>query len=237
MLKHLILSIIYTGDARTLSMRSLAEKVFNLERQFGGIVKGSFIKAKLKQKKDQTSPVLDNNLPEKLRAIKNSSIYSFSEGMSQMPATLTNQLKNDSNIELRECNRLLDFKLDEDGKLNLNIQNDKQQTYQIKAEHVFFACNSSDLANLIPNQLENLSTFKQALNTIKSTSVATINFEFNKRNIIHEYPGFGFLIPSIVNSSILGVIFDSSSFSEFDGTNKITSLTVCTECNLIKNLI
>lgn len=228
---------ITSGNARTLSARSIFKEVFENERAHGSAIKGSFRKIKdaAKAAKDEKSKdemraklLTRLNMPPKLRKISEASIWSFKDGMAQLPSTMVEQLASDPNVELRKCNRLAGFELDEQNRLNLTVagQADEQKrNYQIKAGQVFFSLNANDLASLIPDQQE-LSLLKSTLSSIRSASVSTVNLEFAQKDLLKRTPGFGFLIPSHVNPSILGVIFESSIFPELDRSNAITRLSV-----------
>lgn len=226
---------ITSGNARTLSIRSMFENLFENERAAGSAIKGAWAKfragTKDEKRKDEVRMRLLNrmNLPPKLRAISDASIWSFREGMAQLPRAMAEHLASDPNVELRKCNRLTGFELDEQNQLNLTVAEEdgtQKRDYQIKAGQVFSSLNANDLANLIPTDKQDLSTLKSTLNSIRSVSVSTVNLEFATKDLLKSTPGFGFLIPSHVNSSILGVIFESSIFPELDRSNAITRLTV-----------
>lgn len=217
---------ITSGNVRTLSTRSLASEFFQNDRKHGGVVRGGF--KKLRPSPEEKSAKLKEmlaqlELPAKLKAIGQSSIWSFKEGMVQLPRTLVERLANDPNVELRADNRVVGFELDAEKRLNLSVKG--EQNYQIRADQVFFALNSNDLASLMPNSDE-LSVLRSTLASIESASVATINLEFDKQDLLKQTPGFGFLIPSHVNPTILGVIFESLLFPYLDRFNKITRLSV-----------
>lgn len=216
---------ISSGDARTLSIRSMFSDMFKMEREFDGIIRGMIAKSKASSKTNSVNAEnTKENLDKNLQTIDDSSIWSFKNGMEQIPRSLVEFLSNDKNVELRTNSRLLNFKINDDKKLSLTIQAD-EKSYEIKADHVFFSINASDLVNLVPKE-EKLETFKSTLETIRSASVATINLEFNRKDIVDKNPGFGFLTPSHVNSSILGVVFDSCVFPELNKSNDVTRLSV-----------
>ena len=224
---------ITSGNARTLSTRSIFSEFFNCERAQGSVIRGSIHKAfrgtkeeKEAQKKEKMEELLVKwSMPMKLRNMRQSSVWSFKEGMAQLPRTLADRLADDPNVELKKCNRLTGFELDKEKRLTLKIVDDSGQNYQIRAGQVFFALNANHLANLTPNSDE-LSLLKSTLSSIRSASVSTVNLEFDKRDLLKNTPGFGMLIPSNVNSSILGIIFESLIFPQLDQSKEITRLSV-----------
>ena len=220
-----------SGDVRTLSVRSLLEEMFTGEREFGSILKGMLsraqVESKAKRMKEITAATVgkkESDLPAKLKTIDDGTIWSFKDGMAQLPRSMLDYLSTDSNVELRLNSSLKGFKVDANGELELSVENGNQ-TYQIKSDQVFFALNAIDLARLVPED-ENLRTIKRTLDSIRSASIATVSLEINKKNLLNKYPGFGFLIPSHVNSSMLGVVFDSQVFPELNNSNEITRLSV-----------
>ena len=222
---------ITSGDARTLSVRSLFSQFFENERAHGSVIKGSFkaIRGSKAVKEERAKQMFAQwNMPDKLKNIRQSSVWSFQEGMAQLPRTLADRLASDPNVELRKGNRLTGFELDAERRLTLNVTPNgvDGRSYQIKADQVFFAVNAQDLANLIAGKDDQLSLLKSTLSSIESATVATVNLEFAQRDLLKSTPGFGLLIPSHVNTSILGVIFESLLFPQLDRSNEITRLSV-----------
>jgi len=92
----------------------------------------------------------------------------------------------------------------------------------ILADHVISAVYSKDLADLLPQELSDVGT---ALKAIPAVSVFVVNLEYPG----HQLPvqGFGHLLPSSESPHILGIVYDSCTFSEHnrqDGPS--TRLTV-----------
>lgn len=75
------------------------------------------------------------------------------------------------------------------------------------------------LAKVITDQ-----NLQNDLNTIPYASICTINMGFPE--MVHSFKGLGYLVPEYEKEDLLGVIFDSCSFPQQNGTANQTRLTV-----------
>lgn len=95
-MKDPLLRGISSGDSRRLSIRSMFEDMFNSERANNSVLKGLFNK-----KNNKSNDIRKFELNDKLKKIDSTTIWSFKDGMTQLPNELVNYLSNDENVELR----------------------------------------------------------------------------------------------------------------------------------------
>lgn len=86
-------------------------------------------------------------------------------------------------------------------------------------DHVISALPSYALAEFFPE-----THFQKLLNSIPFATVGVVHLGYRKQ--VHQYQGFGYLVPSSEKEEILGVIFDSSVFPEQNPHPEATRLTV-----------
>ena len=198
---------ITAGDARDLSIRSMFPLVFNAEQQHGSIIKGI-----LKNRKN--SPVFEYmhcNLVRKAVSEK-WRMWSLKTGLTELIDALACSVDEREFSDLifnAECTHI-EFK---DNKAILAVENEK-----IIVDHVFSSIPSYHLAKLIPQHPK----LCDVLNSIPFVDVAVVYLEYSDK--VLKYPGFGYLVPSFENSKILGIVFDSNCFPQFNGQSQ-TRLT------------
>ena len=91
----------------------------------------------------------------------------------------------------------------------------------LAADQVYSTLPAQALAHLIqPHQ----HPTSQLLHSCQNSSVAVINIGY-KRQVLPQ-KGFGYLIPSLENESILGMVWDSCVFPQQNATTEETRLTV-----------
>ncbi|NWQ87954.1 PPOX oxidase, partial [Burhinus bistriatus] len=77
----------------------------------------------------------------------------------------------------------------------------------ITADHVVSALPAAALAEVLPAEAEPLA---QELRRIPAVSVAVVNLQYEG--------GFGHLVPSSEDASLLGIVYDSVAFPQHDST-------------------
>lgn len=213
---------IYAGDPKKLSVHSCFKMLPDFEQSHGSVVRGMFSKPK-------KSGVPPTHSPLYKRIQKNTGIYSFKGGMSVLAQRLAHYCKKSSNVIHVRCNTTLDpngLSFEEDGvRVRLRSQNNGDNVSDEKFDYVVSTINSSSLSSVL-QKVPNASSLCQELSSIVDASVCVVNVGF-KHNVIHKFPGFGFLVPtSQKDADVLGVTFDSYSFPQQNNTPKEARLTV-----------
>lgn len=197
-----LVSGIYAGDIRQLSIKACFPFLYNLERQHRSLIKGIF-----SQRKKCSTGNSDNNQ----NAIKHG-MFSFHEGMEALPKELGNRLRehiflSTVPVALRFQREFVDVVLS-DGRI-------------LHADHLFSTIPSLAFATLLSSDQAEL---KQDLKSLIAASVCVVNLGYKAPVLNHK--GFGYLIPRMEKEDVLGVIWDSSVFPQQNRVKKETRLTV-----------
>ncbi|NXK57147.1 PPOX oxidase, partial [Chauna torquata] len=83
----------------------------------------------------------------------------------------------------------------------------------VTADHVVSALPAAALAEALPAEAELLA---QELRRIPTVAVAVVNMQY--KDVTLPVTGFGHLVPSSEDNSLLGIIYDSVAFPQHDGT-------------------
>jgi len=196
-----LVSGIYAGDIRELSIQSCFPLLQEWEQNHGSLISGAFTR---KSTKEEHSSFVQN--------ARRKGIFTLKDGMESLVKTLAHKLKDELRIgstatHLRIGNGVTEISL-ADGNT-------------ITADHLYSTLSPKILASLLPIKYSNLV---KKLETFATTSVAVVNVGYNHKVLPHE--GFGYLIPSKENEEILGVVWDSSAFPGQNRYPEETRLTV-----------
>ncbi|XP_038223082.1 protoporphyrinogen oxidase [Zerene cesonia] len=196
---------ICAGDAKEISVKFLMKTLFEYEQNHGGVMKG-WMKSMFSAK---TSNDIELTDLAKVAKEEKWSVYTIKGGLETFPTILETYLKdNDVNMQLNTKVEEIEFV---DSSL---VKLKKSDGEVLTASHVYSTIPAHVLAKLIEKQHPELS---QNLKQIPFVTVGIVNLYFatNKPLIT---PAFGFLIPPIENSPILGVVFDSCCIPDQKGT-------------------
>ncbi len=178
---------IYAGDIRRLSIRSAFPVFYEREQQFGSLLKGAFRLAGLKPKAPTPLIQKASGYP----------MISFREGMETLPKALAQSLKD----EIRTANQVTALKT-KGTRVAIELFNGAG----FEVDCVISTLPTHHLAPLLPDA----PLLAEKLQQLRYASVATVNFGFEQTQL--PFNGFGYLVPSSLNESTLGTIFDSSLF-------------------------
>lgn len=196
-----LVSGIYAGDIKQLSVRSCFPQLYAYEQQSGSIVKGLF-KRKRKNSENKSSFVEQS---------QKHSIFTLQGGMQTLPEELRKQV--DATIHFNSTVRALN--MHSDGVI---VCLDKDKI--LKADHVFSALPASALQTLLPPNEASLK--EEVINMYASVAVVNLGYQAD----VWENPGFGYLIPSKEQKKVLGCVWDSSVFPQQNQQAKETRLTL-----------
>lgn len=194
-----LVSGIYAGDIRQLSVRSCFPEWHQREQQYGSLIKGMWA-----NRHCQMRPPVNNQ--------KTGAIFSFQNGME----TLISALSRDLTSDIR-----LDCPVHEIYKGPGTIKVKLSGGEILEGEQVFLAIPASAAARLVEKEAS--CTAYEMLQTPYAT-VAVVNVGWKQQVLPH--PGFGYLVPFSEQQEILGVVFDSSVFPQQDTGQSQTRLTV-----------
>ncbi|XP_001633012.2 protoporphyrinogen oxidase [Nematostella vectensis] len=189
---------IFAGDARALSLRAVFPAVYEMEKNYGSVVKGALLGKSVKPGPD-ASPLVQRSINEKW------SIWSLDGGLQTFADKLHNSL-NQMGVKFIVGKPCFEIDFTDDCKAILQIAEEKLET-----DHLISSLSADRLASILPSSHSNLV---DALSEIKPVSVGLVNLEYNG-NIIKD-EGFGVLLPSCEATKVLGIIYDSCLFPQHD---------------------
>ncbi len=180
---------IFAGDPEKMSLKSCFPKVYNLEQNYGGLIKGMM---KLQKEVKKTG--------KKVGAGPGGVLTSFYNGMGTLINSLTDFLGSRLHtglqaVSIDKNNDIYTIQLSDGSKIDSEI---------IISTIPAFAL--SEVTKELDKSLSNL------LNTIYYPSISVVCLGFKKEKIKHPLDGFGFLIPYREGRKILGTLWDSSVF-------------------------
>ncbi|XP_006038252.1 protoporphyrinogen oxidase, partial [Alligator sinensis] len=189
---------VFAGDCRALSLRSCFPALFEAEQRHRSVLLGMALGA-------GKGPALDSALIRRARAERWSQ-WSLRSGMETLPEALLD-FTHSHGVELH-CHaapKRLQRTADQRWQIIL-------EDGSIMADHVISAIPAGALADLLPDEARPLA---QALRGIQAVSVGVVNLQYDDATL--PVTGFGHLVPSFENSSLLGIVYDSVAFPEQNG--------------------
>ena len=172
-----------------MSIRSCFAKVYGLERNYGGLIKGFMAVGKEAKKSGK-----------KVEAGPGGTLMSFREGMYSLIESLENLLGY--RIETGKAAKGID-------KIPNGYQLHFQDGSTYEADCVVLASPAIDSAEIVRDFDK---TIFDTLKTIPYPALSVVSFGFKREKIHRDINLFGYLIPGKERRKILGTLFDSSIF-------------------------
>ncbi len=182
---------IYAGNPETLSLRACFPKVYDLEKKYGGLIRG-MLKLQ-KEKKRQGSK-------DKVGAGPGGVLTSYYNGMGELIHTLKERLGDRLRLGYRGV------ALDRKGKVYIQHFSDGSS---FEADAVVVASPAYAAAEILRNFDKKLWAM---VSEIPYPSLSVACFGYRKEKISADLTAFGYLIPSREKRKILGTLYDSSIF-------------------------
>ncbi|KAG7164142.1 Protoporphyrinogen oxidase-like 1, partial [Homarus americanus] len=194
---------VFAGNARDLSVTSLARRMHDVEQQYGSILIGLLKDRKNAEKAD---PVLSKSKLVKQAKKEKWAVWSLKGGLESFVEVLEEKLMQEG-VEFRRNTPVLGIKR---SGSNLVIQTDKEE---LEVEKAISCLPSNTLSPVIRSISPELS---RLLGSIPYVTVCVVNLEY-PGHLLNE-PAFGYLVPSSQPNKVLGVIFDTCTFPQGDKT-------------------
>lgn len=192
---------IYAGNIRELSVKSCFPLWHQLDQLYGSLIHGMLFQKNPKEKET-----------EFIAKINKSPFFSFQEGMESFPNEIAKQLGKDVNVN----NHAAVLKFDKHST-EVFIAGGRR----LRADHIFSTISADALADLLaPHN----TTLGALLTSIDSASVIAVSLGY--RNCTLKKQGFGYLVPSMERENILGMIWDSSIFPQQNNEENDVRVTV-----------
>ena len=202
-----VLSGIYAGDVKQLSMQQVMPSLVQWEKEFGSVTKGLFKNAK---------------------GMKPRKIVNFKGGFS----TLVNGLENNLKEEIF-CNaQTWEIKKVEEG-YDVTVKIGLEEKKVLQTKNIISTIPAYALSRLIFNFDNDLS---EQLYNLVYTPMHVLHIAFKKTDVPLLPQGFGFLVPRIENRKFLGAINQSLIFPE-KAPSDVALLTVFHKHSNIEEVI
>lgn len=191
------ISGIYAGDTEQLSVRAAVPRIYDLERQYGSLIRGAIARGRVAR---------GAGMPA-------GGMYSFDGGMATLPQMLAGGLPEGT------CSTgCLVEAIERSGDGWSVSWRNLQDTGVEKAQKVVVATPAPQTAKL----LEPLSP--EAANILRSipyASLASVALGYEREQVGHALDGFGFLVPRSAGVRMLGGLFSSSLFARRAPSGKV----------------
>jgi len=182
---------IYAGNPETLSLRACFSKVYDLEKNYGGLIRGMLSLQKARKKA---------GAGEKVGAGPGGVLTSFYGGMAEMVAAMKKELGQ----RIRTGYKAVSVEKTGHG-YNLFFADGSS----MEAGSVILAAPAYATAEVLKGLDISLS---RTISAIPYPALSVVCLGYKKEKIQSSLDGFGFLIPSREKRQILGTLWDSSIF-------------------------
>lgn len=185
---------IFAGDPDRMSLRSCFPLIHDLERKYGGLVKGMISLQKERRRAGEK---------REMSAGPGGVLMSFDAGVQTLIDVLAGRLSDGLHLGLS-----LRKVVERDGRLLLSIEENGQRG-EIDTDALVLATPAFAAAETLSSLDPSLS---EALSAIPYSPVSVVALGYEKTVLGHPLDGFGFLIPRGEKRRILGALWDSSIF-------------------------
>ena len=181
---------VYAGDPERLSVRAAFPKLFEIEQQYGSLIRGQIQGARerkhSKEVSKQAAPML-----------------SFGDGMQTLTDGIAGRL-----ADLRLGARATSILRTADSGWEVSATGDHGAIH-LRAKSVLIATPAAAAARLVTPHAGGASA---AMEQIPYPPVASVASAYARADVAHALDGFGFLVPKREQRRILGTIFSSTLF-------------------------
>jgi oxygen-dependent protoporphyrinogen oxidase len=186
-----MISGIYAGDPEELSLESCFPRVYQLEKEYGSLIRG-MIKLQKKAKREGKPPVGPG---------PGGTLSSFRSGMSALIRALESKLVG----KLRPNSKVIYIqRRDDEYVVELKDR-------EITTKKVVVATPAYEASNILKKLDPGLYV---VLSNIPYPPLSVVCLGYRREKVPHDLKGFGFLIPFKEGRNILGSLWDSSIFPD-----------------------
>lgn len=178
---------IYAGNPEQLSLRYAFPKLYALEQEHGGLIRGSIAKMRMARKAPAASGFRKR-------------ILSFQDGLAELPQLLAAAL----GPRLRTAVSLESIRARETG-WTIRVNGRDEAFDELVVTVPAHAIDRLPFEPELHNRLD-------PLKSIDYPPVSVISLAFKRCDVAHPLDGFGALVPECERRNILGVLFPSSVF-------------------------
>lgn len=201
-----LVSGIYAGDPKKISLKHAFAKVYNLEARYGSLILGQILGAKERKKRGEIS---------KADAPK----VSFDDGLQVLTDTLAKELQGRIIY-----NAFVTSILRKNGQWEV-VYKDRDSINRATFDFIILAIPAYKIAELKVFSDGVKSEDLSILGKIEYPPVASVVLGYRREDVEHPLDGFGVLIPRKEGFRILGTIFNSSLFPRRAPAGHVTLTT------------
>ncbi len=185
---------IFAGDPDRMSLKAAFPAIYNLEKQYGGLIKGLIAKMKEAKKsgKNSSGPAGPGGV-----------LTSFVGGTKDLIDALSKELKEELHTGVSV------EKVEKSGKGWLVSWKDGDKEFTEEFDHLVVSTPAYAAAEILKEVDGELS---KLLSEIEYSPISVVALGFQKKGLGHDLDGFGFLVPRSEGRKILGALWDSSVF-------------------------
>lgn len=191
-----MVSGIFAGNPETMSVKSCFPRIYELEQQYGGLIKAMLRLAKKKRAEVKAGKAVAS------AAGPGGVLTSFDGGIQDLTDGVASQIKG----EVQTGCEVTRIEKKQDG-FSVHLHNGQS----IDAEIVVTAAPAYAVANMLDGFEDEGS---RLLREIPYAPMNVICFGYEKERIEHDLNGFGYLIPKAEGCYTLGTLWDSSIFPQ-----------------------
>ena len=195
-----MVSGVYAGDARRLSLRSTFPKMHAMEEEHGSLFRAMLAKARAKRLAKKKGLVVENGGGGPAGTAGH--LTSFRDGLQELPEALAKVLGKAFKTE--HC--VTGINRNKDGGFLLHVRDKKA----IVADAVVLASPSWHAAELVGDLDPELCA---ALAAIPSAGLCVLQLGYDEQDLPVRPLGFGFLVPQGEGQRILGALWSSNIFT------------------------
>ncbi|PLX99115.1 MAG: protoporphyrinogen oxidase [Desulfuromonas sp.] len=189
-----MVSGIFAGNPETMSLKSCFPRIYQLEQEYGGLLRAMMKLAKQKKAERKAGKQVAS------AAGPGGTLTSFVKGIQELTDSTTTAIKG----EVKRGSAAVAIKK-VDGGYEIALESGAK----VDADVVVTAVPAYHLAQMIGEMSVVLSDILKA---ILYAPMNVVCFGYEREKIEHDLNGFGYLIPKKEGCSILGTLWDSSIF-------------------------
>ncbi len=189
-----MVSGIFAGDPETMSLKSCFPRIYELEQEYGGLIKALIKLARKKRAERKAGKVVAS------AAGPGGVLTSFNQGIQQ----LTDGVEKSLQGEVRTDCEVVRIAQKSDGYL-LHLADGQQ----LEADLVVSAAPAYAAAAMLAEVSDKTADL---LRQIPYATMNVVCFGYQRERIAQDLNGFGYLIPKAEGRQILGTLWDSSIF-------------------------
>ncbi|XP_030044178.1 protoporphyrinogen oxidase isoform X1 [Microcaecilia unicolor] len=186
---------VFAGDCRRLSLRSCFPILYEAERKRRSIILGMVLAG-------GERPHFDSALIRRAKKERWSQ-WSLRSGMETLPEAMEEFLRG-RGVQIYKDTPLQQLERTADNRWKITLPGGS-----IVADHLISAVPAKVLSQLLPTSEEPLA---KELRQIEAVSVGVVNLQYE--GMVLPVEGFGHLVPSFEDSTLLGIVYDSVAFPD-----------------------